>query len=69
MTIIHCEYHDTAWDDDEQDGCPTCEANSREEEACWRQLWNGERQAGLVGQRPDDPAPPADPRTPGYWGI
>jgi hypothetical protein len=69
MTIRHCDYHIGTWDDDEHEECPTCEANEREEEAYWRQLWNGERQAGLVGDRKDDPVPPADPRTPEYWGL
>lgn len=69
MTTKHCEYHDIAWDEDAHDGCPTCEANSQEEEAYWRQLWEGERQAGLVGRRKDDPELPPDPRTPEYWGL
>lgn len=69
MAIAHCEYDDTAWDDDAHDRCPACEAHEREEESYWRQLWNGEQQAGLVGDRSDDPAPPIDPRTAEYWGI
>lgn len=69
MTTRHCDCHDDVWDDDADNGCPLCEANAREEEAYWRQLWNGERQAELVGQRPSDPEPPADPRTPEYWGL
>ena len=55
MTAHHCDCHDGTWDDDIDDGCPICEANAREEEAYWRPLWEAERRAGLVGQRPDDP--------------
>ena len=71
MTIRHCEYHrqDVAWDDDVLDRCPACEAHEREAEAYWRPLWEGERQAGLVGHRADDPEPPKDPRMPEYWGL
>lgn len=69
MSIVHCEYDDTLWDSDVHDMCPVCENRQDAEEAYWRPLWEGERQAGLVGQRPSDPAPPADPRTPEYWGL
>lgn len=65
----HCEPCGLNYDDDEHDRCPVCAAHMDEEEAYWRQLWNGERQAGLVGGRPDDPEPPADPRTPEFWGL
>lgn len=68
MAIAHCEYCDTAWDDDALDGCPTCEARQAEEEAYWRQLYEAEKQGGSVSTR-DVPELPPDPRTREYWGI
>lgn len=65
----NCEACDLNFDDDEHDACPDCEAHHGAEEAYYRQLWLGEKQAGLIGLRHDDPPPPADPRTPEYWGL
>lgn len=65
---VHCESCDLNWDDDEHDDCPVCEARKAAEQAHWLQLWKGERQAGLIGDR-DDAEPVADPRTPEYWGL
>ena len=69
MAICSCEYHDGTWDDDVEDGCPKCEAYAREQEAYWRPLWEGERPAGLVGHRTDDPSPLSDARWPEWWGL
>jgi hypothetical protein len=43
------------------------ELNRRNEEAHFRALWEGEKQAGLIPD-PDYPSLP-DPRTREYWGL
>lgn len=44
-----CEFCDTLYDYDEHPTCPGCLAESERQGAYWRPLWEGERQAGLVG--------------------
>lgn len=47
--------------------CEACELYDKEEEAYWRQLYEGEKQAGLI---PDPECPPLpDLRTRAFWGL
>ena len=69
MSMMRCDPCDHLYDSDFHSWCPLCEKAQDEEEAYYRQLYEGEKQAGLVGHRKDVPVPPPDPRTREYWGL
>lgn len=35
IELVHCEYDDTPYDPESDDGCPTCEAFNAEQEASY----------------------------------